>query len=89
MQLNVKKFALAAVVTMTAAYAVCAVFAALWPETAIKFLGSTLHIVNVAKFTGDVEMTFGGVVLGWIPLALYSYFTALVFAWLYNRSTNK
>ena len=86
MQLNAKKFASAAAITITAAYAVCAAFTALWPEAAIKFLGSMLHIVNVAKFTEDVEMTFGGVVLGWIPLALYSYFTALVFAWLYNRS---
>lgn len=86
MQLNAKKFALAAALTMTAAYAVCAVFVALWPEAAIKFLGSMLHIVNVAKFTGDMEMTLGSAVLGWIPLVLYSYFTALVFAWLYNRS---
>lgn len=86
MQLNAKKFASAAAVTMTAAYVVCAVFTALWPEAAIKFLGSMLHIVNVAKFTGDVEMTLGSAVLGWVPLAIYSYFTALVFAWLYNRS---
>lgn len=86
MQLNIKKFASAAALTMTAAYAVCAIFTALWPETAIRFLGSMLHIVNVAKFTGDVEMTLGSAILGWIPLALYSYFTALVFAWLYNRS---
>ena len=86
MQLNAKKFAFAAAATMTAAYAVCAAFTALWPEAAIKFLGSMLHIVNVAKFTGDVEMTLGGAVLGWIPLVIYSYLTALFFAWLYNRS---
>lgn len=86
MHLNAKKFASAAAITLTAAYIVCAVFTALWPEAAIRFLGSMLHIVNVAKFTGDVEMTFGSVILGWIPLVLYSYFTALIFAWLYNRS---
>ncbi len=86
MKLETKKFASAAAITMTAAYAVCAAFTALWPELAIKFLGSMLHIVNVAKFTGDVEMTFGSAILGWIPLALYSYLAALVFAWLYNRS---
>ena len=86
MQLNAKKFAGAATITMTIAYIVCAAFTALWPEAAVKFLGWMLHIVNVAKFTGDVEMTFVSIIFGWIPLALYSYFTALVFAWLYNRS---
>ena len=86
MQFNAKKFASAAAITVTAAYIVCAAFTALWPEAAINFLGSMLHIVNVAKFTGDVEMTWGSVIFGWMPLALYSYLTALVFAWLYNRS---
>lgn len=86
MQLDTKKFAWSAVLTMTLVYIVCAVFTALWPEIAVKFLGKMLHIVNVEKFMGDEEMTLTNVVLGWIPVVLYTYFTALVFAWLYNRS---
>ena len=86
MTLNAKKFALAAGLTMTVVYAVCAAFTALWPEAAIKFLGWMLHIVNVEKFAQEAEMRLGSVILGWIPVALYGYFSALIFAWLYNRS---
>ena len=71
---------------MTAVYAVCAAFTAIWPEAAVRFLGWMLHIVNIEKVAGAVKITLGSVILGWIPLVLYSYFTALIFAWLYNRS---
>lgn len=86
MRLNTKRFAWAAGLTMTAVYAVCAAFTAVFPNLAVRFLGWMLHIVNVEKFAGETEMTFGSVVLGWIPVALYGYFSALIFAWLYNRS---
>jgi hypothetical protein len=86
MRLDAKKFAWAAAVTMTIVYAVCAAFTALFPELAVKFLGWMLHLVNVEKFVSDVKMTFGSVILGWLPLVLYTYFSSLFFAWLYNRS---
>ena len=86
MKLETKKFAMAAGLTVTVAYAVCATFAAIWPEAAVRFLGWMLHIINIEKVAGDVKITLGSVILGWIPLVLYSYFTALIFAWLYNRS---
>ncbi len=86
MRLNIKRFAWAAGLTMTAVYAVCAAFTALFSNLATRFLGWMLHIVNIEKVAGDVKITLGSVILGWIPLVLYSYFTALIFAWLYNRS---
>jgi len=85
MKLNKHKFALAATITITIVYAVCAVFTALLPDVALKFLGWMLHLVNVENFAGGVEITFGGVILGLLPIIFYSYLTTYLFAWLYNK----
>ncbi len=87
MILNKQKFALAATITMGVVYAVCAAFTALLPDVALKFLGWMVHIVNVEKFAGGVEVTFGSFILGLLPILFYSYLTAYLFAWLYNRFT--
>ncbi|MBI2632806.1 MAG: hypothetical protein HYW78_00235 [Parcubacteria group bacterium] len=84
MQFNKNKFALAAACTMGITYVLCAAFTALFPELAVKFLGLMMHIVNVEKFAGDVEMTFGGAVLGLLPPVFYAFIGAWIFAWLYN-----
>lgn len=85
MELNAKKFSLAAALTMGIVYAVCAAFTALAPELAVRFLGWMLHIVNVEKFAGGVEMTFGSVILGFLPILLYTYAGTWIFVSLYNR----
>lgn len=87
MKLNAHKFSLAAAATMGVAYAVCAVFTAVWPDVAIKFLGWMLHFVNVEKFADGAAITFGTFFLGLAPILFYSYFTAYLFAWLYNSFT--
>ncbi|MBI2625366.1 MAG: hypothetical protein HYW70_03490 [Candidatus Nealsonbacteria bacterium] len=66
-------------------YAVCAAFTAIAPDAALKFLGWMLHIVNVEKFAGGVEVTFVTFILGLLPILLYTYLTAYLFAWLYNK----
>lgn len=85
MTLNTNKLALAATITIGIAYIVCAVFTAIAPETALKFLGWTLHLVNVDKFAGGVEVTLGSFILGLLPILFYSYITAYIFALLYNK----
>lgn len=85
MELNKQKFSLAAATTMGIAYVVCAVFTVLFPDVALKFLGWMTHIVNVEKFAGGVEITFGSFVLGLLPILFYTYFIAYLFAWLYNK----
>ena len=89
MKIDAQKFSLAAAVAMGIVYAVCAVFTALAPEVALRFLGWMLHIVNVEKFAGEVQMTFGGVILGFLPILLYTYAGTWVFASLYNRFLKK
>lgn len=85
MTLNAHKFSLAATITMGITYVICAVFTALLPDVALKFLGWMMHIVNVEKFAGGVEVTFGGFLLGLLPIVFYTYFGTFVFAWLYNK----
>lgn len=85
MELNKQKFSLAATITMGIAYVICAVFTALLPDVALKFLGWMVHIVNVEKFAGGVEVTFGGFILGLLPVLFYTYLVSYLFAWLYNK----
>lgn len=85
MTLNVHKFSLAATITLGITYVICTVFTALFPDVALKFLGWMLHIVNVEKFAGGVEMTFGSFALGLLPILFYTYLVTFVFARLYNK----
>lgn len=88
MQFDKQKFALAATGASGIAYVICAVFTAIAPDLAVRFLGWMMHILNVEKFVGEVETTFGSVILGLIPILIYSYIIAWVFAWLYNKLVN-
>ena len=83
MKLQEKSLALAAAVTMTIAYAVCTVFVALFPKLAAAILGWMVHLVDI---NADVSITFGSFIGGLLPLVLYSYVGAWVFAWIYNRA---
>lgn len=85
MELNKQKLALAATITMGITYVICAVFTALFPEVALKFLGWMLHLVNVEKFAGGVKITFGSFLLGLLPILFYTYFASYLFALLYNK----
>ena len=85
MKLNKHKFALAAAITMIIVYVVCVVFTALLPNVALKSLGWVFHLINGEKFAGGVQVTFGGVILGLLPVIFYSYLTTYLFAWLYNK----
>ena len=89
MKLEVQKFALAAAVTMGAIYAVCAAFVALWPDFALQLFGWLIHLVNVEKFAGDVQITVIGFVIGLIQAIVYTYVVMLIFAWLHNKFLKK
>ena len=85
MTLNANKLALAATITMSAAYVVCAAFTTIAPDVALKFLGWMLHLVDVEKFADGAQVTFGTFILGLLPIVFYSYITAYIFARLYNK----
>lgn len=86
MELNTKKFSLAAATTMGVVYLICAVFVALWPDFALRLFGWLVHIVNVDKFAGDVAMTWSGFVAGLLQVFVYTYVVGWLFAWIHNRS---
>lgn len=71
---------------MGVAYITCAVFTALFPDVALKFLGWMVHIVNVEKFASGMEVTLSSFFLGLLPIVFYTYGMSYIFAWLYNRS---
>mgnify|MGYP001589929270 CR=1 FL=1 len=85
MKLDIKKFSLAAAVTMGAIYIICLVFVLLFPSVALQLLGWLVHLVNVDKFAGDVQITFLGFVLGLVQVLVYTYLAALLGAWLHNK----
>ena len=85
MKLEIQKFSLALAVTMGIIYVVCAIFVALWPDFALQLLGWLVHIVNVDKFAGDVQITLAGFIFGLLQVVIYTYIGALVFASLHNK----
>ena len=85
MKLDTSKFSLAAASTMGIVYTVCAVFVALWPNFALQLFGWLIHLVNVDKFAGDVQITVVGFIFGLLQVVIYTYVGALVFAWLHNK----
>ncbi|KKQ34240.1 MAG: hypothetical protein US50_C0056G0008, partial [Candidatus Nomurabacteria bacterium GW2011_GWB1_37_5] len=80
MQLNTNKFAMAAGGTMGIVYVVCAIFVAIAPDFAMKLFGWLVHLVNVDKFAGDVQITLGGFIIGLVQAVIYTYVGALIFA---------
>lgn len=91
MELNVGKFSLSTLITAVILYAVCVIFVVIAPDLAIKIAGRLIHTVNVSQFVSEVSVTLGEILLGSIPLLIYSYFGALIFASIYNKfvKTNK
>jgi len=76
---------MAAAGTMGIVYAICAVFVSLWPDFAMRLLGWLVHLVNVDKFAGDMEITAGGFIISLAQILVYTYVIAWIFAWLHNR----
>ncbi len=85
MKLEVQKFSCALAVTMGIIYAVCAIFVALWPDFSLQLFGWLVHLVNVDKFAGDVQITVGGFIIGLLQAMTYTYIGAAVFGWLHNK----
>ena len=84
-KLDVNKFSLATAATMGIIYIVCALFVALWPNFALQLFGWLVHLVNIDKFAGDVQMTAAGLIFGLLQAVIYTYLGALAFAWLHNK----
>lgn len=84
MKLHAQKFALAATITMSVAYTICAAFTALDPDLAMKFLGWIIHLTNVDKFTA-IDVSAGSFIAGLVPILAYTYFGTYLFALLYNK----
>lgn len=85
MELNANKFSLAAALTMGIVYIVCAVFVVLWPDFSLQLFGWLVHLVNVDKFAGDVQITAVGFLIGLLQAVAYTYIGALVFSGLHNK----
>lgn len=80
MQLNKRKFALAAAAVMGAWSIICAILVAIAPNLTLKLFSWMAHLVNLK--TG---VTFPEAVYGVIEVFVLTYVTAYVFAWLHNR----
>lgn len=87
MQLQSKKFALAAAGTGAILYLACAVLVAIAPEFAVKSFDYLFHGITMQTLAAPETMTLGRVVIGLIQVVIYTYLLGWVFAGLYNRLT--
>ena len=88
-KLNVKKFSLAIALTLSLIYVVCAIFVVLWPYFSLQLFGWLMHLVNVDKFAGDMQITAVGFIIGLVQMFVYTYVVALVFGWMHNKFMDK
>lgn len=84
MELNEKKFALAAAKTMSIWYILCVAFVAVAPALALKLFGWMVHLVNLDSAV-NAGVTLGGFFVGFLEVVALAYATALLFATIYNR----
>ncbi|MDO8564467.1 MAG: DUF5676 family membrane protein [bacterium] len=86
MQLNAVKLANAAAITTVILYIVCTLFVAIAPELSMKIFAGGMHLPAAQTALGEVDVTFGGFLLGLIPLVVYAYAGVYLLAKLYNAS---
>ncbi len=85
LRVNAPALALASAIIMGIADIICALFAFLLPGAALQLLGWMFHLVNMEKFVGGVTLTFGGFLLGFVQVVVYTYLFVLLWGWLYNK----
>ena len=83
-ELDKKKFALAAAEIFAIWYVICALLVALVPNLAEKLFSWIVHLVNV-----ESGVNFPEVIYGFVEVVVLSYITAYVFAWLHNRAVKR
>ena len=69
---------------MAIIYVVCAIFVPMAGFRASTF-GWLVHLGNVDKFAGDVEITLVGFMVGLGQVFVYTYVGAWLVAWLHNK----
>lgn len=87
MELNTKKFALAATETAGILYVACALLVLVAPDLAMTLLGWLAHVTNTEALARSVTMT--GVIYGLVQVVVYMYIATFMFAWFYNRSVKQ
>lgn len=87
MQLQSKKFALAAAGTGAILYLACAILVAIAPEFAVNLFGNLFHGITMETLAAPDTMTVGRVLIGLIQVVIYTYLLGWVFAALYNKLT--
>lgn len=86
MQLNATKLANAVTLTTLILYAVCTLFVVAAPGAAMTIAAGIMHIPGLGETLPVAEVTFGGFLIGLIPVLLYAYVGTYLAAVLYNRS---
>ena len=72
--------------TVAVLYLLCALFVWVVPngvESAIKLVSHSMNLDPV--FEGGTTITFAGVLMGTIAVAIYFFVAGTVFGWIYNR----
>lgn len=85
MKINNKKFAMLLAGIMAIVYIVCLIFVALFPKMSEILMSSLTHVqTDLVR-----QVTPTGSILGLIQVIIYFYIAGLIFAWVFNKSTEK
>jgi hypothetical protein len=85
MKFNVNKFSCAASVAMSVMYVACAIYTYVFPTISLNLSASYLLMSNLSLFAPYLQVSLANVVSGLLQTFVFTYITAFIFAWLYNK----
>jgi len=89
MKIHAHQLGLAAGLSMSFWFFVCAVLMWIWPAGALKLTASLMHMTSLSLFAPYFQVTLVNFLSGFTQCFVYTYLYTFVLATIYNRLTCK
>lgn len=83
--LNAKAFANAVTAVTAVFYLACVLVSYLAPDIVFGIAQSWMHSVNLDSIRSTQAMSLGATIWGLVTISLFTWLTAYITIWLYNR----
>ena len=85
MKFNVNRFSVAASAAMSVMYIACAIYTYIFPASSLNLSASYLLMSNLSLFAPYLQVSLSNVISGLLQTFVFTYVTAFIFAWFYNK----
>ena len=85
MKFDVNKFSCAASIAMTVIYLAGSIYTYFFPTSSLNLTASYLLMSNLSLLAPYLKVSVANVISGLLQTFVFTYITAFIFAWLYNK----